>query len=270
MVAPSAEARSGLRRPAIAWPTSVVRSAPAALLGLAIVILWQALAPSGGAVPPPSEVGRALWHAFADGDLGALTARSVGAMALAFSVSVVVGVSGGLLLATRTLADRAVSPYLVGLQSLPSIVWIPVAVLVLGASESAVLLVTVVGALPSIAIGTRDAVQGVPPLILRAARTLGTGRRSMLLRVIVPAALPGIVSGLEHGWAFAFRALISGELITGAKDTGLGAFIDVARKTGHSDRLFAGVVVILLVGVVVDRLLFARVQRRLRLSRGLA
>lgn len=269
MVAPSAEARYGLRRPDVALPRWLVRSAPAVLLGLAVALVWQVFAPSGGTVPPPTEVGRALWHGFADGDLGALTARSVGAMALAFSVSVLAGVTGGLLLATRTLADRAVSPYLIGLQSLPSIVWIPIAVLVLGASETAVLLVTIVGALPSIAIGTRDAVHGVPPLILRAARTLGTSRRSMLQRVILPAALPGIVSGLEHGWAFAFRALISGELITGAKETGLGAFIDSARKSGHSDRLFAGVVVILLVGVVVDRLVFARVQRRLRRSRGL-
>lgn len=271
MSAPSADAPLVVRRTAApAVPAGVRRAVPALVLGAAVVGLWQLLASPDGTLPPPVSVAQALWHGFADGDLAELTARSVGAMALAFSVSVAAGVGLGLLLATRKLADQAASPYLIGLQSLPSIVWIPVAVLLLGASETAVLLVTIVGALPSIAIGTRDAVRGVPPLILRAARTLGAGRRTMLLRVIVPAALPGIVSGLEHGWAFAFRALISGELITGAKDAGLGAFIDSARKAGHTDQLFAGVVVILLVGVVVDRLLFTRIQHRLRVPRGLA
>lgn len=262
-----ADARLTVRRPAL--PGWLAAAAPAVGLGLLVAALWQVVASPHGTLPPPSAVGRALWHGFTTKDLAGLTARTVGAMALAFSASVLLGVVLGLLLATNRLADRAASPYLIGLQSLPSIVWIPVAVLLLGASESAVLLVTVVGALPSIAIGTRDAVRGVPPLILRAARTLGTRGRHLMVRVIVPAALPGIVSGLEHGWAFAFRALISGELITGAKDAGLGAFIDTAKRSGHTDQLFAGVVVILLVGVVVDRALFARVQRRLRASRGL-
>ena len=157
-----------------------------------------------------------------------------------------------------------------GLQSRPSAVWLPAAVIFRGAAHSAVLAVTILGALPSVAIGTRDAVHGIPPLLIRAARTLGADGKALLIKVIVPAALPGIVSGLEHGWAFAFRSLVAGELITGAKDSGLGFFVNTAKADGRVDRLFAAVLVIMAIGVAVDRLGFARWQRRLRVRRGLA
>lgn len=248
------------------------RLAPPVLLALAIVLLWQlaTLTRPDSVLPSPFTVASETWRLLVFGDLLSIVGRTVSTMALGFSTSAVVGVLVGLLLARRPLADRAVSPYLIGLQSLPSAVWIPVAVIFLGASSNAVLAVTILGALPSIAIGTRDAVHGIPPILLRAARTLGAEGRTLLLRVVVPAALPGIISGLEHGWAFAFRSLVAGELIIGASGAGLGFFVATSRDEGRVDHLFAAVLVIMVVGVVVDRLGFARLQRRLREQRGLA
>ncbi|MFP5220242.1 MAG: ABC transporter permease [Actinomycetes bacterium] len=237
-----------------------------------VVLLWEvaARARTGGDLPSPFTVFAETWRLLVVGDLLQVVSRTVSTMLLAFGVSAVVGVAGGLALARRPLADRAVSPYLIGLQSLPSAVWIPLAVIFLGASPAAVLAVTILGALPSIAIGTRDAVHAIPPILLRAATTLGAERRTLLLRVVVPAALPGIVSGLEHGWAFAFRSLVAGELIIGASGAGLGIFVAESQQAGRVDHLFAAVLVVMVVGVAVDRLGFARAQRRLRRQRGLA
>ena len=236
-----------------------------------VVALWSAAAASrpDTVLPSPWTVLVETWQLLLSGGFGPIVGRTATTMAFGFGVSALVGVALGLGLARTPLADRAVSPYLIGLQSLPSAVWIPVAVIFLGASSNAVLAVTILGALPSIAIGTRDAVHGIPPILLRAARTLGADGRTLLVKIVVPAALPGIVSGLEHGWAFAFRSLVAGELIIGASGAGLGFFVATARDDGRVDHLFAAVLVIMLIGVLVDRLGFARVQRRLREQRGL-
>lgn len=233
--------------------------------------LWSLAAASrpDSVLPSPWTVLTETWRLLLDGGFAAIIGRTASTMAVGFGVSAFVGVALGLGLARRRLADRAVSPYLIGLQSLPSAVWIPVAVIFLGASSDAVLAVTILGALPSIAIGTRDAVHNIPPILLRAARTLGADGRILLLRIVVPAALPGIVSGLEHGWAFAFRSLVAGELIIGASGAGLGFFVATSRDEGRVDHLLAAVLVIMLLGVAVDRLGFARLQRRLREQRGL-
>ena len=242
-------------------------------IGFAALVLalwsWAAASRPDSVLPSPWTVFAETWRLLLDGGFGPIIGRTASTMAIGFGVSALVGVALGLGLARRPLADRAVSPYLIGLQSLPSAVWIPVAVIFLGASSNAVMAVTILGALPSIAIGTRDAVHGIPPILLRAAKTLGADGRTLLLRVVVPAALPGIVSGLEHGWAFAFRSLVAGELIIGASGAGLGFFVATARDDGRVDHLFAAVLVIMLLGVAVDRLGFARVQRRLREQRGL-
>lgn len=252
-------------------PGLLARVLPPVAFALLVAALWSWAAASrpDSVLPSPwtvlAETGRLLL----DGGFGPVVGRTASTMAVAFSASAVVGVALGLVLARARLADRAVSPYLIGLQSLPSAVWIPVAVIFLGATSEAVLVVTVLGALPSIAIGTRDAVHGIPPILLRAAKTLGAEGRTLLARVVVPAALPGIVSGLEHGWAFAFRSLVAGELIIGASGAGLGFFVATSSQAGRVDHLLAAVLVIMLLGVAVDRLFFARLQRRLREQRGL-
>lgn len=252
-------------------PSWASRLLPPVAFAAVVAALWSLAAASrpDSVLPSPWTVLAETWSLTLSGGFGPVVGRTATTMAVAFGVSAVVGVALGLGLARTPLADRAVSPYLIGLQSLPSAVWIPVAVIFLGASSSAVLAVTILGALPSIAIGTRDAVHGIPPILLRAAQTLGAKGRVLLLRVVVPAALPGIVSGLEHGWAFAFRSLVAGELIIGASGAGLGFFVATARDDGRVDHLFAAVLVIMLLGVAVDRLGFARLQRRLREQRGL-
>ncbi|HEU4675237.1 MAG TPA: ABC transporter permease [Motilibacteraceae bacterium] len=248
-----------------------LRSATAPLLaGVVVLAGWALLTGATSTrLPAPDVVARTTVRELAHGHLLAAAGRTMALMSFGFGLSAVLGVAVGLLLARRPLASRAVSPYLIGLQSLPSAVWIPVAVLVLGAGRPAVLTVTVLGAIPSVALGTRDAVTSVPPLLLKAGRTLGYSGSALLRRVVLPAALPGIVSGLQHGWAFAFRSLVAGELIMGAASGGLGSYMDGAKKAGHVDTVLAAVLVILVVGLLVDRFGFTRAQDALRRRRGL-
>lgn len=231
------------------------------------LIGWQLLASRPGtSLTGPIDTFRTLFELTFNGQLVSDVGRTLALMGIGFTGSAIAGVLVGLWLGYSSLADRGLSPYLVGLQSLPSAVWIPLAVLVGGTNVSSVIAVTVLGAIPSIAIGTRDAVHTIPPLVIRAAQTLGAHGRVMMRRVVVPAALPGIVDGLQHGWAFAFRSLIAAELILG---TGIGAFLGVAKREDRVDKVLSVVIAILIVGLVIDRLGFARVRRQLRRRRGL-
>lgn len=274
---PAASARSttaGLEsrrhHPVLVLARRLRATAAPLLTGVVVLAAWALLTSTTSTrLPGPGAVARTSVRELLAGELPSAAGHTLGLMASGFALSAVLGVSAGLLLARRPLASRAVSPYLIGLQSLPSAVWIPVAVLVLGAGRPAVLAVTVLGAIPSIALGTRDAVTSVPALLLRAGRTLGYRGPALLRHVVLPAALPGIVSGLQHGWAFAFRSLVAGELIMGAASGGLGAYVDGAKRAGRIDTVLAAVLVILVVGLLVDRLGFTRVQEALRRRRGL-
>lgn len=244
---------------------------PPVVFALVLLAAWSWLARGRPEteLPRPGAVAATTWELATSGDLLEIAWTSMRMMAIGYVSAAIVGIGVGLLIATRPTADRAISPYLIGLQSLPAAAWVPFAFIAFGAATPAVLAVTIVGALPSIAIGTRDSVHGVPPLLLRAAKTLGARRARLMVRVVVPAALPGIVTGLEQGWAFAFRSLVAGELIAGSDHLGFGRFIKEAEKAQQVDRMLAGVLCIMLIGIVVDRVVFAQVRRRLGHRRGL-
>jgi NitT/TauT family transport system permease protein len=126
------------------------------------------------------------------------------------------------------------------------------------------------GAVPAILLGTRTAVRNVPPLLVRAGRTLGESGPSLVRRVVLPAALPGIMVGIELGWSIAFRCLVAGELFSGAiSGTGIGDVIARSRETGDLTEMMATIVIVMTFTVLVDRLIFAKAQTRLRSSRGL-
>jgi NitT/TauT family transport system permease protein len=154
-----------------------------------------------------------------------------------------------------------------GLQALPSISWLPLAILWFGLSERAIVFVVVIGAVPAVALATASSVRLVPPLLVRAGRTLGARRWELYRSVILPAAVPGYVAGLQQAWALAWRALMAGELIaTGAQ--GLGHLQETARQQFDTSSVIAVMVVIILIGMAVD-FGFGVVDRRVRSRRGL-
>jgi sulfonate transport system permease protein len=237
-----------------------------------LVLAWGALAASGyfGPVRLPSPI--AVWEALTDNLTGPsglvrVAGRSVLRLAAGMGIAVVAGTLLGLSMAAWGWVQRTVGTVVVGLQSLPPVAWIPLAILWLSFSEGAILFIVVIGAIPAIAIATAASVRQVPPILVRAARTMGARGWPLYREVVLPAAVPAYWTGLQQGWANAWWALLAGELIsTGAR--GLGHLLDRARSQLDTPLLIATMIVIVAIGLVVE-LVFTIVDRRIRTRRGL-
>ncbi|MBA2751848.1 MAG: ABC transporter permease [Actinobacteria bacterium] len=191
--------------------------------------------------------------------------RALTGYALAVLVGTVVGASVARVRPLRT----AVGSLITGLQTMPSIAWFPLAILLFQLSESAILFVVVLGAAPSIANGLIAGVDHVPPLLLRAGRVLGASGLRLYRHVILPASLPSFVAGLKQGWAFAWRSLMAGELLVIlANRPSIGARLQFARELSDAPALLALMIVVLVIGIVVDTG-FNQVDGHIRRRRGL-
>jgi NitT/TauT family transport system permease protein len=179
-----------------------------------------------------------------------------------YGLSLVVGVALGLGLARSRLLRESVGTLVLGLQALPSVCWLPLAVLWFGLSEAAILFVVIAGSLLAITVATEAGVRHVPPLLVRAARTMGARRFTLYARVVLPAALPGIITGMKLGWTFAWRSLLAGELIFVAG--GLGQLLKTGQDTNDMARVMAVMVTIIALGLAIELVFFGRLERRVR------
>ena len=190
--------------------------------------------------------------------------------ATGFALALAIGTVLGVLVSRSRLLRRAFGALITGLQSMPSIAWFPFAILLFGLSEGAILFVVVIGASPSIANGLINGIDHVPPLLLRAGRVLGARGLAALRHVVLPAALPGYLAGLKQGWAFSWRSLMAGELLVILSSRpALGSQLQFARELSDAPGLVALMLVVLLIGILVDGLVFAALEQRLRRRRGL-
>ena len=244
------------------------RLLPALLVFGAVLATWEALA-RGGAwppdlLPPPSRIGAYLLRAFESGELLAAIGVTMARLAKGYVLGVVAGVPLGLLTARVRLASDTVGVTALGLQTLPSVCWVPLALLWFGLTEAAMLFVVVMGTVWSILLATHNGVRSVPPIYVRAARTMGSRRLHTLLRVVLPASLPFVLSGMKQGWAFAWRSLMAAEIyVSMTRNVGLGHMLHYGRELGEMDRVLGVMLVIIAVGLVVDKAVFAPVERAL-------
>src|SRR2546426_11465718 len=237
------------------------------------VVVWQLVVWSGwrpqSQLPGPwpvlerlaGDLGRVDFYA----GMGLTLRRAAVGYAIAAGVAVVVAI----LIARIELARRSVGSLLVGLQSMPSIAWFPLAILLLQRSEGAITLVVVMGAAPAIAAGLLSGIDHVHRLLIRVGRAMGADGLSLYRHVILPAALPAFVGGLKQGWAFAWRSLMSAELlVVAANQTSIGQQLQSARNLSDTQQLLAIMIVIFVVGVGVDSL-FGTLDKAIRRRWGL-
>jgi NitT/TauT family transport system permease protein len=187
-----------------------------------------------------------------------------------FSVSVVIGTVVGLAVARWKTLRVGVGSLITGLQTMPSIAWFPLAIVLFQLSEAAIYFVVILGAAPSIANGVLSGVDHVPPVLHRAGRVLGARGLARYRHVMIPAAMPEFVGGLKQGWAFSWRSLMAGELlgvIVGSSSLGLR--LQYEREFADYAGMMAIMLVILIIGILVDALCFGTVERRIRRRRGL-
>jgi NitT/TauT family transport system permease protein len=237
---------------------------------LGVILLWAiaASATDSEAIPSPLVVWDAFVAGMRDGTIPEAAIKTLIRLTFSFVVAVVFGVALGLGLAFNEFARRAIRPLVVALQITPFVAWVPLAVIWFGVTERAVVFVAIVGSFPAMTLATLQAIRQVPPLYERAGRTLGAGGWSLYRKVIFPAALPGVMGGLQQAWGFAWKALMAGELVvTAASATGLGHLL--GRPGTDVPTLLAALAVILVIGVAVDYLLFGQLDRRIRRRRGL-
>ncbi|MEU0048922.1 ABC transporter permease [Streptomyces sp. NPDC006309] len=239
-----------------------------------ILAAWALLYPvvdNPTKLPSPAAVGDAFETAWLKGDLLGYIWTSVSRGLLGFAFAVLIGTPLGLLVARVRFVRAAIGPLLSGLQSLPSVAWVPPAVIWLGLNNSMMYAVILLGAVPSVANGLVAGVDQVSPLFLRAGRTLGaTGVRG-IRHVTLPAALPGYVAGLKQGWAFSWRSLMAAEIIANYPDlgVGLGQLLENARTAADMAMVFEAIALILFVGIAIDLLIFSPLERRVLRNRGL-
>ncbi|MFD6277785.1 ABC transporter permease [Streptomyces sp. NPDC060209] len=240
-----------------------------------VVLVWQLLVwakvTDDYKLPPPAAVWDSLTDMWVQGTLLEVIWTSVSRGLLGFVMAVAIGTPLGLLVARVKVVRAAIGPILSGLQSLPSVAWVAPAIIWLGLDDKTMYAVILLGAVPSVANGLVSGVDQVPPLFLRAGRTIGaTGLRGTI-HIVLPAALPGYLAGLKQGWAFSWRSLMAAEIIASSPDLGLGLgqLLENGRNNFDMPGIFLAILLILFVGIAIDLLIFSPLERRVLRSRGL-
>ena len=254
-------------------PHTVWRAAWPKLAALAIALgAWQVVAFSGWresyVLPGPLPVFVELGHRLVVPDFWAAIGVTMTRGVVGFVLAAVLGLVLGVLVARSRILRAAIGSLITGLQTMPSIAWFPLAILLFQLSEQAILFVILIGAVPSIANGVINGVDYVPALLVRAGRNIGASGLSLYRHVVLPAALPSIVSGLKQGWAFAWRSLLAGELMVSiANRPSLGQFLNQSRELGDTAYMIALMIAILAIGIGVDAV-FSTMEGGIRRRRG--
>lgn len=244
-----------------------------AAIGL-FLAAWQVLVWSGWrpvyALPGPVAVFGRLGESIADGTLIKAAAITMRRAAIGYGISLILGIGLGIAVARVRVLRVATGSLITGLQTMPSIAWFPLAILLFKLSEQAILFVVVLGAAPAIANGLIHGIDHIPPLLLRAGKVLGARGLAAYRHVILPAAMPGFVGGLKQGWAFAWRSLMAGELLVIiANRPSIGVRLQFARELSDAEGLIATMLAVLAIGIVIDLALFGRLEQMVRSRWGL-
>lgn len=252
------------------WPAAWPKLAAIAVALLVWQIAyWLELKPSF-VLPSPAAVFGELWEHLGTAALWRAIGHTMRRAVVGFAIALVVGGTIGLTVTRSRFLRTAIGSLLTGLQTMPSIAWFPLAILLFKLSEQAILFVVVLGAAPSIANGIIAGVDSVPPILRRVGTSMGANTRQLYREIVVPAAMPTVLTGLKQGWAFSWRSLMAGELLVIIPGTqSLGTRLQFAREFSDAVGLLATMIVILAIGILVDSLVFGRLERTVLTRRGL-
>ncbi|RWZ51289.1 ABC transporter permease [Halobacillus fulvus] len=239
---------------------------------IVIIGIWQLVFTAGIfeeiVFPAPISVAEALYVGFADGDFVGALGASFKHLFMGLSLAILLGTMLGVILGKSKQADETAGMYLIALQSIPSIVWVPLAIMLFGFTEFAVVFVVVLGGTFVMALNVRSAIHSVPPQLVRAARTMGTNGAPLFFRVEVPSSVPYFITGIRLAWAFSWRALMAGELLSNGP--GLGYSLRYAQDYARMDQVVAIIIIIGVIGAVVDQLVFSKFEKSVMRRWGLA
>ncbi|WP_158887173.1 ABC transporter permease [Amycolatopsis anabasis] len=239
------------------------------------IVVWQALWAAAlwpeYQLPAPLAVWNEFWAKANSGEVVHIVWTSVHRAVLGFLAGVVLGTPLGLVVAKVRVVRAAIGPLLTGLQSLPSVAWVPAAILWFGINDAAIYFVVLLGSVPSIANGLVGGIDQIPPILPRVGQAMGASRLAAARHILLPAALPGYLAGLKQGWAFSWRSLMAAELIALSPQLGmgLGAYLNQGQAFNDMPIVLAAILLILLVGVGIDLAVFRPLERSVLRARGL-
>ncbi|MBN1439578.1 MAG: ABC transporter permease [Anaerolineales bacterium] len=238
-----------------------------------LIVVWEAVVRLGiwpkYIIPSFYDVLRSIWTGFVDGTFPRAILYSLWRLAAGYGISLLVGITLGMLIGRIPIIQQTVGSVILGLQALPSVCWLPLALLWFGLSERAIIFVVIMGALLSISLSTADGIRNTPPLFLQAAKTMGAAGIRLYSQVILPAAFPSIISGMKLGWSFAWRSLMAGELLYYGGKASLGHLLTMGRELNDMAQVISVMIIIVAIGLLVDFLVFAPFERRIRERWGL-
>jgi NitT/TauT family transport system permease protein len=242
------------------------RAISALLFFAALGLAWHLASTSGRwsavLLPSPRDVLDYLIDAGRDGTLAEATLVTLKRLLIGYAIGIAIGIPLGLLTSTSQFFQDTIGALALGLQTLPSVCWIPLALLWFGQTENAMLFVVIMGTLGSVLIATDTGARSISPIYARVARTMGSEGLDKWIRVILPASLPFLVSGLKQGWAFAWRSLMAAEIyVTILTGFGLGHLLHYGRELSAMDQVIGIMLVIVAIGIVADKVLFSPWER---------
>jgi len=237
----------------------------------ALIFIWQFITSLGiyprYLLPSPKDVFETLIWGFSQADYALVIFQSLRRVLLGYLVAVLVGTISGIAIARFKELDNTIGASLTALQSIPSVAWVPLALLWFGISESAALFIVVLEAFIPCALGVRSGILTIPKELIRAAQCLGSRYLDLYIRVIFPAIIPQLVSSLRLSWAFAWRALIAGELfITGL---GIGQTLELGRSLADMAQVLSMILIVAILGFLTDNVFFRAVEKKVNSIRGL-
>ncbi|AGA68611.1 ABC-type nitrate/sulfonate/bicarbonate transport system, permease component [Desulfitobacterium dichloroeliminans LMG P-21439] len=218
--------------------------------------------------PSPLNVAQTLIHGFQDGSFIIALKASFQRLLMGYSLAVFIGIFLGVSIAKSKIMNETVGMLVIGLQSVPSIVWLPLALLWFGMSETAITFIVTLGGTWTMTTNTATGIRNVQPVLTRAARTMGASGWHLFLKVTLPASVPHLITGMRLSWAFAWRALMAGELI--GSGSGLGQMLNFGRDVGNMSLVLSIMVIIAVIGMILDNLVFQRIEKNVLTRWGLA
>lgn len=201
-----------------------------------------------------------LVEGFKDGSFIYAIIASFKRLLIGYTLSVLIGTILGIIISSNQLIEDTISPFILALQSVPSVVWLPLALLWFSLGEAAIIFVVVLGGTWNMVINSSTGIKNVQPVLIKAAKTMGLKKFKLFYRVILPASIPHLLTGMRLSWAFSWRALMAGELI-GSGD-GLGQILMWGRDMGDMSLVITVILLIGSIGYITDNYIFKKIENK--------
>ena len=216
--------------------------------------------------PSLSQVFKTLYNGLISGQITEAIGKSMGRILIGFIIAIVIGLILGYFIWRFKIVEDTLGFVVTALQSIPSIVWFPLAIIWFGLNDFSILFIVTIGATWTMTVNATSGFKNVPQLYQRVAKTYGSSGIHFLRTVILPASVPQIISGLRIAWAFSWRALMAGELLGGGG--GLGQLLEMGRSLGQMDLVISVMIIIAIIGTIVDNVVFSRLERNVQVKWG--